>query len=145
MKPKQLPVGQSVNFQPSSQEGVSFADDNLTPTIVVPFDKAVAIHSIRIPIERTPNANVEEFKVALYSVDGDIINKEPMWSTLVSREDNAKAAEVVLTKSQWRVPVSVLEITIIRTSDDRSPRGVVLDVKACVNDLAGRVFQCCYF
>ena len=135
--PIELPEGENIKFQPTSQQGVSFADYNLTPTITVPFDKPLQLRSITIPRDNTPSANTEQFEVTFYAPDGHRINQNTIFSNINSNENHSKAAQVGLTQIPSNTSVSKFEITILRTSDGRSPRGVVLDVKACIADETG--------
>ncbi|CAF3308790.1 unnamed protein product, partial [Rotaria sp. Silwood2] len=47
------------------------------------------------------------------------------------KEDKSKPAELNSKQIPSNTPVSRIEITIIHTTDDESPKGVVLDIKAC--------------
>ena len=132
VQPKELPIGENIKFQPTSQQGVSFPDDNRTPTITVNFDKPAEVQSVTIPRDRTPNGNVEQFEVTFYSPDGNKINDKPILSSSSPKEDQSKPAQLDSTQIPSSTRVSRLDITIVRTSDGQSPKGVVLDIKACV-------------
>jgi hypothetical protein len=54
--PGGLPEGQNKDFQPTSDKGVSFRDDQKTPTIIVRFDKPAEVQSVSLPLDKTPDA-----------------------------------------------------------------------------------------
>ena len=54
--PRDLPKGQNVDFQPTSDKGVSFPEDQKKPTIVVKFDKPADVQSVTLPRDKTPGA-----------------------------------------------------------------------------------------
>ncbi|CAF4695603.1 unnamed protein product, partial [Rotaria sp. Silwood2] len=131
VKPNELPRGENVKFQPTSQQGVSFDKNDLKPIITVHFDKPAPVQSVTLPRDKTPNGNVEQFEVTFYSPDGNKINDIPILSNSSPKEDKSKPAELNSTQIPSNTPVSRIEITIIHTTDDESPKGVVLDIKAC--------------
>ncbi|CAF2527114.1 unnamed protein product [Rotaria sp. Silwood2] len=131
VKPNELPRGENIKFQPTSQQGVSFDKNDLKPIITVHFDKPAPVQSVTLPRDKTPNGNVEQFEVTFYSPDGNKINDIPILSNSSPKEDKSKPAELNSTQIPSNTPVSRIEITIIHTTDDESPKGVVLDIKAC--------------
>ena len=137
VKPNELPIGENINFQPTSEQGVSFDDNDRTPTITVYFGKPAEVHSVTIPRDKTPNGNVQQFEVTFYSPDGNKINDEPILSNSSPKEDKSKPAELDSTQVPSNTPVSRLEITIVSTTDGESPKGVVLDIKACTEATTG--------
>ncbi len=129
--PKDIPEEQKPQFQPTSPQGVSFPDDEKTPTIVVTFGKPAEVHSITIPRNETPDANTQKFIVTFYSPDGNKINEKPIESNTSPKYDNQKPATLNISQIPSNTPVSRVEITVVETTDDKSPKGVVLDIKAC--------------
>ena len=135
--PNDLPKEEYVNFQPTSSEGVTFSDSNKTPTITVNFDKPAQVQSITLPRGKTPNANVQRFEVTFYTPDRNKINNVPISSNTSPKEDTNKPAYVDSSQIPSDTPVSHFDIKIIQTTDDRSPKGVILDVKACTEAVTG--------
>ena len=66
--PHELPKGENIEFQPTSTRGVSFPNDDKTPTITVNFGKPAQVQSVTIPRDKTTNANVQQFEVTFYVV-----------------------------------------------------------------------------
>ncbi|CAF4230468.1 unnamed protein product, partial [Rotaria sordida] len=135
--PNPLPKGESIRFVPTSREGVSFDKNDRRPTITVVFDTPAKVRSVTLPRNKTVNGNVEQFEVTFYSPDGNKINYTPILSNLSPKEVESKPAELNSTQIPSDRPVSHLEITIVRTTDDESPKGVVLDIKACTEPIIG--------
>ncbi|CAF1558498.1 unnamed protein product, partial [Adineta ricciae] len=131
VKPKELPKDENLKFQPTSPEGVSFDENNLKPTITVQFDKPAEVHSLTLPRDKTPNGNVQQFEVTFYSPYGNKINDIPILSDSSPKEDKSKPAKLDSTQIPSDERVSRIDITIVRTTDDESPKGVVLDIRAC--------------
>ncbi|CAF1689203.1 unnamed protein product, partial [Adineta ricciae] len=131
VKPKELPKDENLKFQPTSPEGVSFDENNLKPTITVQFDKPAEVHSLTLPRDKTPNGNVQQFEVTFYSPHGNKINDIPILSDSSPKEDKSKPAKLDSTQIPSDERVSRIDITIVRTTDDESPKGVVLDIRAC--------------
>jgi hypothetical protein len=75
--PVELPNGTNIEFQPTSTSGVSFPKGDETPTITVNFGKPTEVHSVTIPRDKTPNANVQQFEVTFYSPNGKKDNESP--------------------------------------------------------------------
>jgi hypothetical protein len=136
--PTEISNEEKVQFQPTSAEGVSFPKDEMTPTLTVTFEKPVQVQSVTIPRHKTPNANVEQFAVTFYSPDGNEINTVPIISSTSPQDDETKPAHLDSSQIPSDVLVSHLNITIIKTTDDESPAGVILDVKACTEPLVGK-------
>jgi hypothetical protein len=130
--PTEISKEEKVQFQPTSSEGVSFPKDEKTPTLTVTFGKPVEVQSVTIPRNKTPNANVEQFEVIFYSPDGNEINTVPVRSSTSPEDDETKPAHLDSSKIPSNVLVSHLNISIIKTTDDESPKGVILDVIACI-------------
>ena len=124
-------------FQPTSPEGVSFPENETTPTITVNFGKPAAVQSVTIPRDKISGANVQQFAVTFYSSDGKKINDKPIESNTSPKDDNTKPAQVDSSQTPSSTPVSRVEITIISTTDNKSPKGVTLDVKACTKSTTG--------
>ena len=137
VKPNELPTGENVKFQPTNPEGVSFDENDRTPTITVNFGKPAEVQSVTIPRDKTPNANVQQFEVIFYSPDDKKINDKPILSELSPKDDNSKPSQLDSTQIPSNTPVSRVEITIVRTTDGKSPKGVVLDIKACTESTTG--------
>jgi hypothetical protein len=135
--PTELPKGENIEFQPTSTRGVSFPTDERTPTITVNFGKPAAVQSVTIPRDKTPNANVQQFEVTFYSPDGKKINDKPILTNSSPKDDKTKPAQLDSTQTPSNTPVSRIEITIVHTTDDESPKGVVLDIKACTEITTG--------
>ncbi|VDK27636.1 unnamed protein product, partial [Anisakis simplex] len=129
--PNELPKGENIEFQVTSTRGVSFPKDERTPTIVVQFGTPAEVQSVTIPRDKTPNANVQQFEVTFYGPDGEKINDKPILSNSSPKDDTKKPARLDSTQIPSTTPVSRLEITIVRTTDGESPKGVVLDIQAC--------------
>jgi len=136
--PKDVPNDKKIEFQPTSETGVSFPPDQRTPTIIVKFGTPAEVRSVTIPRDETPNANVEQFKVTFYSPDEKKISETTSSSS--PRDDKTKPAQVDSTKTPSDTPVSRVEIEILRTTDSESPKGVVLDIQACTNATEGECF-----
>ncbi|CAF1475341.1 unnamed protein product, partial [Rotaria sordida] len=126
-----LPRSENIKFLPTSPEGVSFDENDRTPTITVNFDKPTNVRSVTLPHNNRVNGNVEQFEVTFYSPDEKKINDNPILSNRSPKEDRSKPAELNSTQIPSDRPVSRLEITIVKTTDSTSPKGVVLDIKAC--------------
>ena len=129
--PIPLPEGANIDFQVKSTKGVSFPDNDLTPTIVVKFGQPAEVQSVTIPRDKTNGANVLQFEVVFYSPNGNKINQIPIQSSLSPEADNTKPAHIDSTQIPSTSQVSRIDITVIKTINDDSPKGVVLDVNAC--------------
>jgi hypothetical protein len=135
--PNDLPKGENIEFQPTSTRGVSFSKDDRTPTITVNFGKPAELQSVTIPRDKTPSANVQQFEVTFYSSDGKKINNKPILTNSSPKDDNSQPAHLDSTQTPSNTPVSSIEITIVHTTDGESPKGVVLDIKACTEITTG--------
>jgi hypothetical protein len=135
--PNELPKGENIEFQPTSTRGVSFPKDDRTPTITVNFGKPAEVQSVTIPRDKTPNANVQQFEVTFYSPNGKKINDKPILTNSSPKDDTTKPAHLDSTQTPSNTPVSRIEITIIRTTDNESPKSVVLDIQACTEATTG--------
>ncbi len=129
--PRDIPKEDKTEFQPTSTRGVSFPENETKPIITVHFGKPAEVQSVTIPIDKTPGANVEQFEVTFYSPEGNKINDKPIKSTSSPKDDNTKPAHLDTTQIPSNTPVSRLEIKVVETTDNKSPKGVVLDIKAC--------------
>ncbi|CAF1636701.1 unnamed protein product [Adineta ricciae] len=129
--PDDIPQDKKTDFQPTSNTGVSFPSNDKKPTITVNFDEPAEVQSVTIPRDKTQGANVEQFEVTFYSPSGSKLNPTPIKSTDSPKDDKSKPATVDSTKIPSDTPVSKVEITVVKTTDDESPKGVVLSVKAC--------------
>ena len=136
--PTDIPEGHKTAFQPTSTEGVSFPKTETKPTITVNFGKPAEVQSITIPRHKTPNANVEQFEVTFYSPNGTKINETPVPSTSSPKDDKTKPAHLDSAQIPSNTPVSRVEIKVVSTTDDQSPKGVVLDIKACTEATTGK-------
>jgi hypothetical protein len=135
--PTDIPEEEKPEFQPTSTIGVSFPANELQPVITVHFGKPAQVQSLTIPRDTTPGANVEQFEVTFYSPNGDKINDRHILSSLSPIDNKNKPAHVGFTQIPSNTPVSRVEIFIVHTTDDKSPKGVVLDIKACTETTTG--------
>jgi hypothetical protein len=129
--PNPLPQGDNIDFQITSPKGVSFPDNDRNPTIVVQFGQPAEVQSLTIPRDKTNGANVLQFQVVFYSPNGNKINEIPIESNLSPEEDKTKPAHLDSTQIPSATHISRIDITVTKTINDDSPKGVVLDVKAC--------------
>ncbi len=136
--PNELPEGANVDFQPTSKQGVSFPYNDTTPTITVHFGKPAQLRSVTIPRDTTQNANVQQFEVTFYSPQGNKINNQPILSNLSPQDDKYLPAGLDSSQIPSNTPVSRLDITVLKTTDSQSPKGVVLDIQACTQARAGK-------
>ncbi len=135
--PTDVPQGQKVQFQPTSTQGVSFPETETTPTITVTFGKPADVQSVKIPLHKTPGANVQQFEVTLYSPNGNKINDQPISSIPSAKGDQNQPAHLDSTQIPSNTPVSQLDIKVIKTTDNQSPKGVVLEINACTESFTG--------
>jgi hypothetical protein len=135
--PVELPKGANVEFQPTSTRGVSFPKGDETPTITVNFGKPAEVHSVTIPRDKTPNANVQQFEVTFYSPNGKKVNDKPILTNSSPTDDKTKPAQLDSTQIPSNTPVSRIDITIVHTSDDESPKDVILNIIACTEITTG--------
>jgi hypothetical protein len=135
--PTDVPTESKPQFQPTSKQGVSFPENETTPTITVNFGKPAEVQSVSLPKDKTPNGNVQRFEVTFYSPDGKKINDQPISSTSSPKNDSTKPAQVDSSKIPSNTPVSKVEIAVVETTDNKSPKGVVLDIKACTEITTG--------
>ena len=115
--PVDVPHQDKPKFQPTSPQGVSFPENETTPTITVNFGKPAEVQSITVPRDKTPDANVQQFEVTFYSPDGKKINDKPIQSNTSPKDDKTKPAQVESPQVPSNTPVSRAEITIISTTD----------------------------
>ena len=139
VSPVDVPDKDKVEFQPTSNKGVSFPDYEKTPTITVNFGKPAEVQSVIIPRDKTYGANVKQFEVTFYSPDGKKINEKPLPSTVSPTDDKTKRAYLDKSQIPSDKPVSRLEIKVVSTTDDQSPKGVILDIKACTEATTGEL------
>jgi hypothetical protein len=135
--PTDVSENQKPHFQPTSNQGVSFPDNEKTPTIIVHFGKPAEVQSVTIPRDKTPGANVEQFEVTFYSPNGNKINDNPVPSNLSPANDNTKPARIDSSQIPTNDLVSRLEITVLYTTNGESPKAVILDIKACTESTSG--------
>jgi hypothetical protein len=135
--PVELPNGTNIEFQPTSTSGVSFPKGDETPTITVNFGKPTEVHSVTIPRDKTPNANVQQFEVTFYSPNGKKVNDKPIVTNLSPTDDKTKPAQLDSTQIPSNIPVSRIDITIVHTTDNETPKGVVLNIIACTEITTG--------
>jgi hypothetical protein len=140
--PNELPQGANIDFQLTSKQGVSFPNNDTTPTITVHFRKTAKVRSVIIPRDTTQNANVQQFEVTFYTLDGKKVNSQPILSNTSPKDDKYLPAGLDSTQTPSNTPVSRLEITVLSTTDGQSPKGVVLDIQACTEARPGK---CVYF
>ena len=131
VEPVDLPRSEKYEFQPTSSKGVSFPESQRRPTITVNLDRPSDVQSITIPRDKTPNANVERFEVIFFSRRGDQINDQGILSSSSPKGDPKTPARVDNLQIPSNQRVLRVEITIISTTDGKSPKGVVLDIKTC--------------
>ena len=136
--PVDVPLKEKPEFQPTSNKGVSFSEYQKRPTITVTFGTPAEVQSVTIPRDQTPNANVERFEVTFYASDGSKINNRPIQSSTSPKDNKKIPATVDSTQIPSEKKVSRVEITIISTTNERSPKGVVLDIKACTEMSTGK-------
>jgi hypothetical protein len=141
VSPTEIPKDEKIDFQPTSQSGVSFPKDEKTPTLTITFGKPAEVQSVAIPRDKTPNANVEQFEVTFYSPNGSAINTVPIKSNTSPKNDQSKPADVDFTQIPSNALVSHLNITVLSTTDDQSPKGVILDIKACTEPFTRKYFH----
>jgi hypothetical protein len=141
--PFEVPEKEKPEFQPTSNQGVSFPNNEKTPTITVHFGKPAEVQSVAIPRDKTPGANVEQFEVTFYSPNGTMINDKPILSTSSPKDDKNKPAYLKSHEIPSHTPVSRVEITIVHTTNGESPKAVVLDIKACTEITTGE--YCLHF
>jgi hypothetical protein len=139
--PIDVPQKEKPEFQPTSNQGVSFPDNEKTPTITVHFGKPAQVQSLTIPRDKTPGGNVEQFEVTFYSPNGTKINDKPIPSTSSPKDNKNKPAHLDSTEIPSHTPVSRVEITITHTTNGESPKGVILDIKACTEITTGEYFH----
>jgi len=137
VKPTDLSQEEKLEFQPTSKTGVSFPYDNRAPTIFVTFAKPYVLQSVTIPGDRTSGANVQQFEVTFYSPDGKKLNQQPIVTDLRLTGDQTNSPTLEVTNIPSEKHVSRLEITIVLTTDGESPKGVLLDIKACTESNQG--------
>jgi hypothetical protein len=137
VSPTDVPEESKPEFQPTSKQGVSFPENETTPTITVKFGLPAEVQSVTLPRDKTPNANVEQFEVTFYSPDGKKVNDKPILSTTSPKDDTTKPAHLGSNEIPSNTPVSRIDITIVETTDNKSPKGVVLDIKACTEITTG--------
>ena len=135
--PVDVPQKEKPEFQPNSNKGVLFPEYQKRPTITVSFGTPAEVQSVTIPRDKTPNANVERFEVTFYASDGSKINDRPIESSTSPKDNKKKPATVDSTQIPSDRKVSRVEITIISTTNGESPKGVVLDIKACTEMTTG--------
>jgi hypothetical protein len=104
----------------------------------VNFGKPAEVQSVTIPRDKTPNANVQQFEVTFYSPDGKKINDKPILTNSSPIDDTKKPAHLDSTQTPSNTPVSRIEITVVHTTDGESPKGVILDIKACTESTTGK-------
>ena len=138
VRPIDVTPEQKNAFRPTSTQGVSFPEDQRTPTIVVSFGRPAEVQSISIPRDRTRGANPQQFEVTFFAANGSQINQTPIQSSISPRDDRTKPAQLTFSEIPSTTRVSRIEIRVIRTTDDRSPKGVILDIKACVEPTYGK-------
>jgi hypothetical protein len=138
VSPTEIPKDEKIDFQPTSQNGVSFPTDEKTPTLTVTFGKPAEVQSVTIPRDKTPNANVERFEVTFFSPNGSAINTVPIKSSTSPKNNETKPAHVDFSQIPSNTLVSHLNITVLRTTDDQSPKGVILDIQACTESFTGK-------
>ena len=135
--PVDVPKDDKTEFQPTSKQGVSFPTDEKTPNITVTFGTPAEVQSVTIPRDKTPNANVEQFEVTFYSPEGKKINDKPVLSSSSAKDDKSQPAHLDSNQIPSNTPVSRLDITIVRTTDSQSPKGVILEINACTEGTTG--------
>ena len=135
--PVDVSPDQKSQFQPTSKQGVSFPSNETTPTIIVYFGKPAEVQSVTIPRDQITGANVQQFTVTFYSPYNNKINQQPIYSTSSPKDDKNKPAQVDSNQIPSYTRVSRVEITIVQTTNGESPKGVVLDIKACTESTTG--------
>jgi hypothetical protein len=136
--PIDVPQKEKPEFQPTSNQGVSFPDNEKTPTITVHFSTPAQVQSVTISRDKTPGANVQQFEVTFYSPDKRKINEKPILSNLSPANNKTQPARLHTSQIPTNNFVSRLEITIVYTTNGESPKGVTLDIKACTESASGK-------
>ena len=131
VEPVDLKRTDKYELQPTSVKGVSFPESQRRPTISVNFDSPVEVQSIILSRDGTPDGNVQQFEVNFFSPEGEQINSQPIVSSSSPRNNRTVPARLDFNRIPSQNPVSRIEITIISTTNNQAPKGVVLDVKAC--------------
>ena len=135
--PHELPKGENTEFQSTSTRGVSFREDDKTPIITVYFEKGAKVRSVTIVLTRIPNANVQQFSITFYSRGDKKINEKPILSNLSPKDDKNQPAHLDSTQIPPHIYVYKVVITLLRTTDNKSPKGVTLDIIACTEASTG--------
>lgn len=133
LTPSELPASEKVEFRPSSTRGVSFPENDRAPTIIVELVEPAEVQSITIPRDKTPDANVQQFEATFYAPNGQKINDRPIVTKVSPNNDKSQPAQLDTSQTPSNTLVSRIEITIVRTTDAESPKGVILDIKACTH------------
>ncbi|CAF4226213.1 unnamed protein product, partial [Adineta steineri] len=123
------------DFKPDSKTGVSFLETDKHPVIEVPLGKPATVQGVSVP-RTTPTGNVQQFQVTFLDSDKKAINQQPINSSSSPKGDN-KPPTVTSSQIPTNKLVSYVVITIQNTTDNQSPKGVVLDIKACTEATAG--------
>jgi hypothetical protein len=136
--PTDIPQTDKPEFQVTSTTGVSFPENETQPTIIVHFGTPAEVHSVTVPLDKTPGANVQQFQVTFYSPRGTKINNTPILSSSSPQDNNTQPATLNSTQLPSTTRVSRVEITIISTTNGQSPKGVVLNIQACTQITTGK-------
>jgi hypothetical protein len=123
VSPNDLSQDEKLNFEITSLTGVSFPENNTRPTLIIDFGKLVQIQSIILP----RNNNIEQFQVTFYSKDGNKINQNPILNSI--------SIQINSTQIPSNISFSWIELTILHTTDNKSPKGVILDIKGCISSI----------
>ena len=89
----------------------------------------------------TPSAQVHQFEVTFYSPDGKKINDQPILTNSSPRDEQQNSARLDSAQIPSNTLVSRLEITVVRTTDGESPKGVVLDIEVCAEPTTGESYR----
>jgi hypothetical protein len=135
--PTEIPEAHKTLFQPTSTQGVSFPENETKPTMTVHFGKPAEVQSVTIPRDKTLGANIQQFEVTFYSPDNKKINDQPILSSSSLPSDTNKPAHLGSAKIPSNTLVSRVEITVVQTTDNQSPKGVILNIKACTQMTSG--------
>ncbi|CAF4335051.1 unnamed protein product, partial [Adineta steineri] len=133
--PQDISSVQKGDFKPDSKTGVSFLETDKHPVIEVPLGKPATVQGVSVP-RTTPTGNVQQFQVTFLDSDKKPINQQPINSSSSPKGDN-KPPTVTSSQIPTNKLVSYVVITIENTTDNQSPKGVVLDIKACTEATAG--------
>ena len=135
--PDVINATEKVRFQVTPNGGVSFPQDVLTPTLIVKLDELTEINSISIPRQGSQNTNVEQFQANFYFSNGSLLNERPILSSSSPQQDTTSPARVDSTQIPSNTFITRIELQIISTTDNQSPKSVMLNIISCTQPRTG--------